>query len=918
MARIGTHALGIAVWIAVGASVGRAQAPPPATPAPQAPAEPAPPAAPSERAVPSPAAPPAAQPPAEQPPAAPPPAEQAPAAPPPVPKTGLAPPRLIEFKQARYPDEAFAQGIAGQVLIELVVGVDGKVKEAKVVEAAGHGFDAAALAAVKQFVFAPATKDGQPIVARIRYPYVFEVRAEAPPEPETPPPGRLQGLALSQDDDPLVGYAVTIENENKTVTLDTTTDDEGRFAYDELEPGLYYVRVIGGEDYEDAEQREWIKPDKLTELTMRLFEPFDPEAFGAVARIPAPPREVTRRSLGKAQVTRIPGTRGDALRTVELMPGVARPPLGAGVLIVRGSAPGDSQTLLEGLPVQLLYHFGGLTSFINSRLLEGIEFYPGNFSVRYGRRRGGIIEVRVADPPNDALHGVADVNFIDASLLVQGPISEDAEIAVAARRSYFDVLFEGVTDALSDDVSTIAAPVYYDYQAIANYRPTDDDKLRLMVYGSSDEFALLFSEPSDTDSAISGDLDFGTEFHRAHGSWRRRLGKDVDQDIDLAIGAVDVDFGLGDAFDFNLSGNDIYGRAEWRGRVTDQVRLIGGLDVALFPGTFTYTGPPVQQTEGNPNQGGNATALSNQDQITASDDFYLVQPAVYLETDLSLEPVRVTVGSRVDYFEEIDEYTFDPRLAGHYALGETTTLRGGVGMFSQPPQFQESSPVLGNPNLEPTRTLHVGTGIDQEIDEGITVGLDGFYKHLYDRVVGTPTGQAPYLINDGVGRIYGMELAVKVMPRGRFFGYLSYTLSRSERRDRGSGWRLFDFDQPHILTVAGIYRLGNGWEAGATFRLVSGNPDTPIQGASENLSTGLFSPAYGALNSIRSPAFHRLDLRVEKQWKFSAWKLALYLDLQNAYNRANSEGLACDFEYRECTQIRGLPIIPNLGLRGEM
>ena len=80
----------------------------------------------------------------------------------------------------------------------------------------------------------------------------------------------------------------------------------------------------------------------------------------------------------------------------------------------------------------------------------------------------------------------------------------------------------------------------------------------------------------------------------------------------------------------------------------------------------------------------------------------------------------------------------------------------------------------------------------------------------------------------------------------------------------------------------------------------------------------MYSPIYGRLNSIRTPEFSRLDLRVEKQWTFSAWKLAFYLDLQNVYNASNPEGTIYDYEYRETTDIRGLPIIPNFGLRGEM
>lgn len=835
----------------------------------------------------------------------------------PAPAPVLTPPRLAQFVEAEYPEAARAAGLEARVLVELVVGTDGRVQDAKVVEPAGQGFDEAALAAVRQFVFEPATKDGKPISARVRYPYVFEMRVEAPPaEPAPPPPGRLEGVALAAEgDEPLAGLEVLVSNEDGSRFFDAVTDANGRFAFEDLEPGLYVIQVKGGAEHEDADQREWIKPDKLTEVVFRMQEPPDPEAFGAIARVPAPPREVTRRSIGKAVVTRIPGTRGDALRTVELMPGVARPPLGAGVLIVRGSAPSDTQALFEGLPVPILYHFGGLTSFVNSRLLEGIEFYPGNFSVRYGRRMGGVVEVRAGEPAEDKLHGVADVNLIDASVLAHGPVTEDLSVAIAARRSYFDLVFESIAP---DDVSTIAAPVYYDYQAIASYRPSDRDRLRLMAFGSSDEFALLFSEPSDTDSTISGDLDFGTQFHRAHGSWRRQLSDDVDQDIDLAVGLIDVDFGLGEAFDFNLSGNDIYGRAEWRGRLTDEVRLIGGLDVFFLPGEFSYTGPPVQDTEGNPDRGPGGTSFANRDQITAADDFTIIQPAVYLESDLNVHPVRFVLGSRVDYFEEIQEQTFDPRMTAHLSIDDATTLRGGIGMFSQPPQFQESSPELGNPELEPTRTVHVGTGVDRELAKDFTVGVDGFYKHMYERVVGTEFGQAPFFTNDGEGRVYGLEVSAKLIPRKRFFGYLSYTLSRSERSEHDGPWRLFDFDQPHILTAAAVYRLGRGWEAGATFRLVSGNPDTPIVGASFDATTALYSPVYGRLNSIRVPSFHRLDIRVEKLWKFDEWKLALYLDLQNLYNATNPEGTIYDFEYRTKTDIRGLPIIPNLGLRGEM
>ena len=96
---------------------------------------------------------------------------------------------------------------------------------------------------------------------------------------------------------------------------------------------------------------------------------------------------------------------------------------------------------------------------------------------------------------------------------------------------------------------------------MTTYRPSDRDKLRLIVYGSSDELELLFEQPVDGDSSVAGDFNFGTEFHRVHGSWRRQLSKDVDQDIDIAVGTRKADFGLGEAFKFTLSGTEINARS---------------------------------------------------------------------------------------------------------------------------------------------------------------------------------------------------------------------------------------------------------------------------------------------------------------------------------------------------------------------
>jgi len=75
---------------------------------------------------------------------------------------------------------------------------------------------------------------------------------------------------------------------------------------------------------------------------------------------------------------------------------------------------------------------------------------------------------------------------------------------------------------------------------------------------------------------------------------------------------------------------------------------------------------------------------------------------------------------------------------------------------------------------------------------------------------------------------------------------------------------------------------------------------------------------YGGVNSQRNPMFQRLDLRLEKKWDFDTWKLAAYADVQNVTNAVNPQGRVYNYNYTKNQQVRGLPIIPSIGLRGEL
>lgn len=655
-------------------------------------------------------------------------------------------------------------------------------------------------------------------------------------------------------------------------------------------------------------------PDSTRSAPVEEENEDEPE-FEGVAEVKAPPSEMAKRVLDAEQLTTLPGTRGDAIRAVEVLPGVGRTQFGSnpGPPPLRGSPPGESAVFFDGAAVPLLYHFGGLTSVFNSHLLEDVTLYPGNFAARYGRVAGGIVEARVRDPKSDRLHLKLELSAIDSFALAEGPLGKKTALAVAARRSNVD-LFVG---ALIDDDSTavIAAPVYYDYQAILSHRFNEANKLRLLAYGSYDALELQVGEAAGDDPALRGQFGSRESFHRVQLELDSKPAALVEQRLMLALLKSPGRGGFG-PLNFEYNSYDINGRADWTVFAAPWLRADAGFDVTMLYATFKYDGPGIPSIEGAPSRG----SLAGEASIHVDSSLWVVRPAGYLQA--SLQPTRAlsfVPSLRVDYASDVRAWTIDPRFNARFQVAERTALKAGAGSYSQPPFLGQATREFGNVKLRPFRTLQASLGAEHDVNERLRVGADVFYKRWFDNVVGTPGGAAPVFVNDGTGTAYGLEMLLNLAVSQRTRLIAAYTLSRSTRRDApNAATRLFDRDQTHNLSLAGSLDLGRGWQAAARFRYVSGDPYSVVRGAVYDASTDTYRPLYAELYGARNPAFHQLDVRVEKTWALGPLALTAYLEVMNVYNAQNQERRRYSFDYTQSARVTGLPLFPNLGLRGEL
>ncbi len=830
----------------------------------------------------------------------------------PVAEPGLAtPPQLKQLVPPQLPPGTAFPAPEVTVILGIDVSATGAVEEVRVEEGAGEPFDSAAVAAARQFRFEPArlaTGEAVPVTITFR----MRITPPPPPPPPAPPPVRFSGRLLERGTRrPLAGVPVAAQA-GTDVLARATTDADGRFSLEV--PAAAFDVVAFSPGHARLQARVEAKPGEEREETVYL-EPV-PSGYSAVVRGERVRREITKQVIPADEVAIVAGTQGDTLKAVLNLPGAARVPFGGGALVLRGSAPGDSAAFVEGLQIPVLYHFGGLRSTFAPRFLDSVEFVPGNFSADYGRLIGGIVNARVRDPSSDLFRGEADFNLYDAGVAAEGPLAQGWSVGGAFRRSWVDAVLPLFLPK-DAPLTFQTAPRFYDYQFLSTWKPPGGrDELRLLFFGSQDKVVGLLSKPSG-DPTISGEFQGRIAFHELQLDWRRVLSPALREDTWIALGLQSFDTSVGPSLYFNLASKRVDARSTRTWQALRAVEARAGLDFQYSAYDVALDVPQVRK-EGEP-----PTPVSTRPRVAAVTAGDLVEPAAFAEVRLApVESLSILPALRVDWNNAIGRWSVDPRLMVRWRAAPRTVLKAAAGVYHQPPQPDESSPQIGTPDLHFERSLQYSAGVEQEILDGLSLDAVGFYKDISQLVVRNQAAavdpRAPAYTNEGTGRIYGLEMLLRARFGDRFFGWIAYTFQRSFRTDRpGSPERLFDFDQPHLLTVLGTWRPTAGWAFGARYRLVSGNPYTPIVRSIYDAATDVYVPVYGAVNSGRLSSFQALDVRVDKLWTFDRWRLSLYLDVQNVFNRANQEGWQYSYDYRLRQPLTGLPILPILGVKGE-
>ncbi len=725
--------------------------------------------------------------------------------------------------------------------------------------------------------------------------------------------GTIEGVVYdSSTQEALAGAEVRIVQTDER----QTTDENGKFVFNAVPEGVCTLVTIQSETELTQQTIVMIVAGKTVKPDIYLGAPDyrleEVEVTGERA-----PKTVSKKSIQAQEITRLPGTGGDALRALPAIPGIGVANDFSGALYIRGGSDEDNLYYFDRVPVGYPYHFGGIVSSLSSEIIDRIDVYAGGYGAEYGVDSQAVIDIySQRDSPAD-LRGKFNLNLLYSEGLLQGKIGKNGFWYAAGRRSYLD-LFIG---SLSFDAGAITAfPRFWDYQLKAGYDLNKRHQLFFNLFASGDRFALKL-DGEDVDVDFRGNTSFESGFEGAGIHLRSSFTDRLTSFLSLTRSDFLFDVDVGSTLALKIDAPVYTLRGDLTYELNAMHRLESGLILGLEPGRVTGAFPRI------PDEGEVDFDVRFEEKVSLDESVLGQRIEGYLQDRYTVLPfLSVVFGLRFDYFNRIDQLSVQPRGSVLVELPNASELQFAYGIYNQTPIPPLLSSSLGNPDLKSSRASHYVLELKRQLSQDTEIKIAGYYKDLRD--LATVDEEAAYL-NQGTGYAQGAEVFLRHRSGERFFGWVSYAYAISQRRDRpGEPYRLYSFDQTHVATLAGSYNLTPTLEFGAKWQYRTGNPYTPREGATSQPDPRnglrLFIPIYAETNSDRLPPYHRLDLRISKTFEFGSWKLGTFLELLNTYNRAN----LLDFNYpddcltpQDCrerrTDINQLPIIPYLGITAE-
>ena len=694
--------------------------------------------------------------------------------------------------------------------------------------------------------------------------------------------GEVRGIVRdARSGEPLAIVAVqVVETQRRTVT-----GASGQFDLGTLTAGDYTVKAstVG---YRLLQTRIEIKPGSATELILAL----SPDTFQHTERIEvrADPFDLVRR--GGPTEFAIDGSEAknlasvladDPLRAVQSLPGVTANDDFDSRFSLHGAPYERIGLYLDGILLHTPFHTvqgegpsGSLTVF-NGDMVDNMVLQSEAYSSRFEDRTAGVLDVHTREGSRSKTSFRVTAGAPDAGVLAEGPLgaAQKGSWLVSFRKSYLQYLLRESAD------QTAMAFGFMDSQAQMSYDLGGGHNVKLkLIDGTSD----LDRSARRDQLALNSSMSARYHFTLAQAEWQYTPSQRFVLHSQAAFMRERYDDTNRDA---RALGEGFYGEwvgktsATWMESRTGQLEVGASVRRIRGDGFADYYYDHVNSTRVGGHRGNETLAGG-----------FAQQSWTGLHQRLNFSG-----GIRWDRLDVSGKAVASPQASVTFLPWQWTRLQLAWGEYAQFPDLTYLYSGYGSRALLPERSTHFVAALEQRLGALSRVRIQVFERNdrdlLYrpllesrlvgNRIVGDDF--AATVENSLRGRARGVEFFLQRRTANRWNGWVSYSLSYARMRDGITGIHFpSDQDQRHTTNVHVGYRLrpsvnlSTKWTYGSGF---------PVPGFFQRSGdTYVLAPTR---NTARLDSYQRTDVRVNKSKTFDRWKMTVYAEVVNVFNRPN-------------------------------
>ncbi len=631
--------------------------------------------------------------------------------------------------------------------------------------------------------------------------------------------------------------------------------------------------------------------------------------------------QVSKISVSSSQIKSLPSTGGvaDIAQYLPVLPGVIVSGDQGGQLYIRGGSPIQNKILLDGMTIYNPFHSIGFFSVFETEAIKSVDVLTGGFNAEYGGRISAVVDIKTREGNKKRLAGKVGASPFQARAIVEGPLKKLDETGNGGSSSFLLTAKQSLLAESSKSLYTYvdSAGLPYNFTDIygkLSFMAKNGSKLNLFGFNFNDK--VNFQDVANLNWQTNG---AGLNFSLLPPSSNILVGGSA------AYSDYDISLQEGDGL--------------------PRTSKITTYNIVL---DFTYFGASSEVNYGLEFNGFNTEfAFNNFLGLTIDQRDFTTEIAGFVQYKKTIGDLIIEPGLRGQYYASQSEFSLEPRIGLKYNITDYLRFKLAGGLYSQnlvstvnerdivnlfvgflagPEEtiFKPDGTTPADHRIQ--KSIHGIVGLEADLSKKLELNVEPYYKgftQLINLNRNKLSGSDPNFSTE-TGLAYGIDFSLRYDHKNTY-AWATYSHAYVNRDD---GQQVYptNFDRRHNvnLLVTQTFGKDKSWSASARWNYGSGFPFTLTQGFyglfnfSDGINTDYISgnPQLGTIfdekrNAGRLPDYHRLDLSLTKNFKFSKHsELDVIASITNAYDRDN----IFFFDRIEYKRVNQLPILPSLAV----